>query len=127
MGVILNILQLHHKSVLLVANFHIISRPAKLARCDSENTQIKKAAAAAEADAEPSCSKSAPLDPYFAADIESPGGKAYKEFNCMLNQTDVINNNNKFYVIQVAKVKKIFHVFNRWGRVVSTLLSFTKY
>jgi hypothetical protein len=36
----------------------------------------------------------------------------------MLNQTDVMNNNNKFYVIQLieADAGGRFWVWNRWGR-----------
>lgn len=37
----------------------------------------------------------------------------------MLNQTNIGQNNNKFYVIQVIKEGKTFYSWNRWGRVVS--------
>lgn len=37
----------------------------------------------------------------------------------MLNQTNIGQNNNKFYVIQVIKEGKSFYSWNRWGRVVS--------
>ncbi|KAI9359592.1 poly polymerase catalytic domain-containing protein [Zopfochytrium polystomum] len=39
--------------------------------------------------------------------------------NALLNQTDIGNNNNKFYVIQILKsdTANQWTVFNRWGRV----------
>jgi len=40
-------------------------------------------------------------------------------WDCMLNQTDIGNNNNKFYVIQLIEDDnaKKWTVWNRWGRV----------
>ncbi|CAF3705239.1 unnamed protein product [Adineta steineri] len=40
-------------------------------------------------------------------------------FDCMLNQTDVGNNNNKFYLIQLLEENnsKKYYVWLRWGRV----------
>lgn len=40
-------------------------------------------------------------------------------WDCMLNQSDVRNNNNKFYVIQLLQntTKGHYVVWNRWGRV----------
>lgn len=38
----------------------------------------------------------------------------------MLNQTNIGNNNNKFYVIQIIKDQNTFYSWNRWGRVVSS-------
>ncbi|PVD21135.1 hypothetical protein C0Q70_19301 [Pomacea canaliculata] len=40
-------------------------------------------------------------------------------WDCMLNQTNVGNNNNKYYIIQLLEEngKKAFHVWQRWGRV----------
>ncbi|KAB7502845.1 Poly [ADP-ribose] polymerase 3 [Armadillidium nasatum] len=35
----------------------------------------------------------------------------------MLNQTNIGNNNNKFYVIQIGKEKSNFILFTKWGRV----------
>lgn len=42
------------------------------------------------------------------------------DYDCMLNQTNVSGNNNKFYVIQLLQCGNYF-VWNRWGRVVSKL------
>lgn len=43
----------------------------------------------------------------------------YEDYDCMLNQTNIGYNNNKFYVVQVIKASNIFYSWNRWGRVVS--------
>jgi len=45
------------------------------------------------------------------------GAEVWIDFDCMLNQTNIGNNNNKFYVIQLLAVGKNFYVWNRWGRV----------
>ncbi|RVE73390.1 hypothetical protein OJAV_G00049050 [Oryzias javanicus] len=45
------------------------------------------------------------------------GGEVYEDYACMLNQTNIGHNNNKFYIIQVIKEKKKFYSYNRWGRV----------
>ncbi|XP_048742265.2 poly [ADP-ribose] polymerase 2-like [Ostrea edulis] len=50
------------------------------------------------------------------AQVYSEGSDVW---DCMLNQTNVGNNNNKFYLIQLLKEnsKNAFHVWQRWGRV----------
>uniref|UniRef100_A0A4W6FR47 Poly (ADP-ribose) polymerase family, member 3 n=1 Tax=Lates calcarifer TaxID=8187 RepID=A0A4W6FR47_LATCA len=40
-----------------------------------------------------------------------------EDYDCMLNQTNIGHNNNKFYVIQVIKANKKYYSWNRWGRV----------
>ncbi|XP_029007292.1 protein mono-ADP-ribosyltransferase PARP3 [Betta splendens] len=47
----------------------------------------------------------------------SSGGEVYEDYDCMLNQTNIGQNNNKFYVIQLIKSGNVFHTWNRWGRV----------
>ena len=42
-----------------------------------------------------------------------------EDWDCMLNQTNVGHNNNKYYVIQVLHRGASYYVWNRWGRVVS--------
>ncbi|TDH14002.1 hypothetical protein EPR50_G00039960 [Perca flavescens] len=44
-------------------------------------------------------------------------GEVYKDYDCMLNQTNIGNNNNKFYVIQVLQNNTDYCTWNRWGRV----------
>ena len=47
------------------------------------------------------------------------------DFACMLNQTNIGHNNNKYYVIQLLKSTGGFvvryNVFTRWGRVVRAI------
>ncbi|KAL4507011.1 hypothetical protein ABPG72_001804 [Tetrahymena utriculariae] len=61
----------------------------------------------------------APVDEYCPRkDVEVYYTKN-KIYSAKLNQANMSNNNNKFYVLQVLKVKgkdQYFH-FNRWGRV----------
>ncbi|MFC1609988.1 WGR domain-containing protein [Myxococcota bacterium] len=40
-----------------------------------------------------------------------------EDFNCMLNQTNIGHNANKYYVIQLLQKGKQYYVWNRWGRV----------
>ncbi|XP_037107967.1 protein mono-ADP-ribosyltransferase PARP3 [Syngnathus acus] len=47
----------------------------------------------------------------------SGSGEVHEDFDCMLNQTNIGHNNNKFYVIQIIKAANKYHVWNRWGRV----------
>ncbi|KAM4740490.1 protein mono-ADP-ribosyltransferase PARP3 isoform 1-T2 [Anableps anableps] len=47
----------------------------------------------------------------------SSSGEVHEDYDCMLNQTNIGNNNNKFYVIQVIKANKSYYSWNRWGRV----------
>jgi len=89
--------------------------PAKLKKEDSINTKIKKEMEKFQT-AKPSKGK-------FKVDEHFP----YKTYNvhedyaCMLNQTNINQNNNKFYVIQLLretpKSSSAFAVFTRWGRV----------
>lgn len=45
------------------------------------------------------------------------GGEVYEDYDCMLNQTNIGHNNNKYYVIQLIKDGKNYHTWTRWGRV----------
>ncbi|XP_067443513.1 protein mono-ADP-ribosyltransferase PARP3 [Thunnus thynnus] len=44
-------------------------------------------------------------------------GEVYEDYDCMLNQTNIGHNNNKFYVIQLIKASNKYYSWNRWGRV----------
>jgi poly [ADP-ribose] polymerase 2/3/4 len=46
--------------------------------------------------------------------------KVHEDYDCMLNQTNIGANNNKFYVIQVLESNGKFYAWNRWGRVGET-------
>lgn len=45
--------------------------------------------------------------------------QVHEDYDCTLNQTNIGNNNNKFYIIQLLKEDGRFFCWNRWGRVVS--------
>ncbi|XP_039626731.1 protein mono-ADP-ribosyltransferase PARP3 [Polypterus senegalus] len=47
----------------------------------------------------------------------NPDAKVYADYDCMLNQTNIGHNNNKFYIIQVIEAGTSFYCWNRWGRV----------
>ncbi|XP_021512719.1 protein mono-ADP-ribosyltransferase PARP3 [Meriones unguiculatus] len=47
----------------------------------------------------------------------NPGIQVHEEYNCTLNQTNIGNNNNKFYIIQLLEEGGHFFCWNRWGRV----------
>ncbi|XP_064632694.1 protein mono-ADP-ribosyltransferase PARP3-like [Lineus longissimus] len=45
--------------------------------------------------------------------------EVYEDYDCMLNLTNIGKNNNKYYVIQVLKLKTgdQYHAWMKWGRV----------
>lgn len=45
------------------------------------------------------------------------GAKVHEDYDCMLNQTNIGANNNKFYVIQLLESGGKFYAWTRWGRV----------
>lgn len=53
--------------------------------------------------------------------------QVHKDYDCMLNQTNIGNNNNKFYVIQVLECDGKHYCWTRWGRVVSFFLFFSRH
>uniref|UniRef100_A0A7S0D2V7 Poly [ADP-ribose] polymerase n=1 Tax=Amorphochlora amoebiformis TaxID=1561963 RepID=A0A7S0D2V7_9EUKA len=57
-----------------------------------------------------------PTDRCYAAKFGT-GHQVYKDYDCMLNQTNIANNNNKYYVIQILTNGSSYYVWNRWGRV----------
>ena len=54
-----------------------------------------------------------------------PGSHGYTvvdDWDCMLNQTNIGQNNNKFYIIQMLLgAFQAYYVWTRWGRVVCSL------
>ncbi|XP_071815911.1 protein mono-ADP-ribosyltransferase PARP3-like [Apostichopus japonicus] len=50
----------------------------------------------------------------------------YKDYDCMLNQTNINQNNNKYFVIQLLTGGAKYHVFTRWGRVGEPGMNATK-
>lgn len=45
------------------------------------------------------------------------GAVVHEDYDCMLNQTNIGHNNNKFYVIQVLEFLGKYYCWTRWGRV----------
>ncbi|KAM4650918.1 protein mono-ADP-ribosyltransferase PARP3 isoform 1-T3 [Discoglossus pictus] len=45
------------------------------------------------------------------------GSEVFEDYDCMLNQTNIGSNNNKFYIIQVITHGGAYYSYNRWGRV----------
>ncbi|MPC53822.1 Poly [ADP-ribose] polymerase 3 [Portunus trituberculatus] len=91
--------------------------PEKLQREDSATTQLRNAINETKATASKEKKKG-----NFKADgvllLEFPKAAIYEDYTCMLNQTNIGHNNNKFYIIQVTENKKnSFTCFTRWGRV----------
>ncbi|XP_053492698.1 protein mono-ADP-ribosyltransferase PARP3 isoform X1 [Ictalurus furcatus] len=46
--------------------------------------------------------------------------EVHEDYDCMLNQTNIGNNNNKFYLIQVLLSGGQYYCWTRWGRVGET-------
>lgn len=47
----------------------------------------------------------------------NPRAQVHEDYDCTLNQTNIGNNNNKFYIIQLLEEDGRFFCWNRWGRV----------
>lgn len=47
----------------------------------------------------------------------SPKTQVHEDYDCTLNQTNIGNNNNKFYIIQLLEEDGHYFCWNRWGRV----------
>lgn len=56
------------------------------------------------------------VDPYFSRSNATVYEDEDFIYDCMLNQTNIANNNNKFYKIQLVQVGSIYHVLIRYGR-----------
>lgn len=48
------------------------------------------------------------------------GASVHEDYDCILNQTNIGANNNKFYVIQLLEKTGKFYAWTRWGRVGET-------
>ncbi|XP_013988329.2 protein mono-ADP-ribosyltransferase PARP3 [Salmo salar] len=51
---------------------------------------------------------------------EQHSGEVYEDYDCMLNQTNIEKNINKFYVIQVLSTGACYYCWTKWGRVGET-------
>src|SRR5688500_16020716 len=54
-----------------------------------------------------------PVDPHCSVS----GAALHEDYDCILNQTNIGANNNKFYVIQLLSKGGKFYAWTRWGRV----------
>ncbi|GBG30604.1 Poly ADP-ribose polymerase [Hondaea fermentalgiana] len=62
-------------------------------------------------------SQDIPVRPRFAAMVPQ-GSKVFDGMDCMLNQTNIRANNNKFYCLQVVEAPNgMYYALNHWGRV----------
>ena len=43
--------------------------------------------------------------------------RVVEDYDAMLNQTNIGNNNNKYYIIQLLEESGSFWLWTRWGRV----------
>ncbi|XP_020854566.1 protein mono-ADP-ribosyltransferase PARP3 isoform X2 [Phascolarctos cinereus] len=50
----------------------------------------------------------------------NPAVQVHEDYDCALNQTNIGNNNNKFYLIQLVDDNGHYGCWNRWGRVGET-------
>ncbi|KAK4322190.1 hypothetical protein Pmani_006989 [Petrolisthes manimaculis] len=90
------------------------SPPAKLQREESTNTQLRQAINEAK-ETKSDTPKKYKCDKYVVG--IHPKAVILDDYTCMLNQTNIGDNNNKFYIIQVNKEGKKYMCFTRWGRV----------
>ncbi|KAK4310466.1 hypothetical protein Pmani_017995 [Petrolisthes manimaculis] len=90
------------------------SPPAKLQREESTNTQLRRAINEAK-ETKSDTPKKYKCDKYVTE--KHPKAVILEDYTCMLNQTNIGHNNNKFYIIQVNKEGKKYMCFTRWGRV----------
>ncbi|KAK8753415.1 hypothetical protein OTU49_004398 [Cherax quadricarinatus] len=90
--------------------------PAKLQREDSTNTKLRKAIQEAKKSAS-QLNKPRKIKPDQVLLRSFTNASVYEDYACMLNQTNIGNNNNKFYIIQVNEDAGRYICFTRWGRV----------
>ncbi|CAG0902135.1 unnamed protein product [Darwinula stevensoni] len=91
--------------------------PAKMKKEESEGTKMKKAFQALKEE-NPTAKRKAKVDQSCPLSNDSDV-QVLKDYDSMLNQTNIGQNNNKYYVIQVLHNKRTgnYWTWNRWGRV----------
>ncbi|KJE95327.1 poly synthetase 3 [Capsaspora owczarzaki ATCC 30864] len=82
-------------------------KPLKNSEVLAQAAAAKKASGAAPAKAK--------VDEHALRQVA--GVSVYNDYDCMLNQTNSANNNNKYYVIQLLTNGTSYWTWNRWGRV----------
>ncbi|CAG0887463.1 unnamed protein product [Cyprideis torosa] len=93
--------------------------PAKVRRTDGDEEEA--------AEPEPTSSRKYKID--SGCNLDQSLHQVYKDYSCMLNQTNIGHNNNKYYVIQLIQDTSgtTNYVFTRWGRVGETGQQATDY
>ncbi len=76
------------------------TRSQAIAELKAEDSKSKKSKGAVYRKKDPYCSQS---------------GEVFEDYDCMLNQTNIGQNNNKFYVIQIIVNGSSYYCYNRWG------------
>ena len=85
-------------------------KPAKLAKKDSVKANLEAAAEALKGKKQQR--KNRKVDTH----VHLSGVEVYEDYDCMLNQTNIGNNNNKYYVIQLLHnpSNDTYYVWNRF-------------
>ncbi|XP_067854392.1 LOW QUALITY PROTEIN: protein mono-ADP-ribosyltransferase PARP3 [Heptranchias perlo] len=95
-------------------NSHQIGRQVKKVKVEPEEDNVKLTVEALKA--VPKEKVKAKVDIHCELSVGFPG-YIYEDYDCMLNQTNIGNNNNKFYIIQLIEAGGSYYCWNRWGRV----------
>ncbi|XP_048403741.1 protein mono-ADP-ribosyltransferase PARP3 [Stegostoma tigrinum] len=83
-------------------------------KVEPEEDNVKSAVEALKA--APSVKAKAKIDEHCPLSTDT-SAKIHEDYDCMLNQTNIGNNNNKFYIIQLIELNGSYYCWNRWGRV----------
>ncbi|KAK3103750.1 hypothetical protein FSP39_021612 [Pinctada imbricata] len=89
-------------------------KKAKKEEEEAGPSTIKDAIASLKAAETGKSKKKFKVDSYFPY---KGSAEVHEDYDCMLNQTNIGHNNNKYYVIQVVKFGSTYYAWNRWGRV----------
>ena len=90
------------------------SKKAKEEEGGTDESDFSKAVRALKAEGGKKKKRQATVDSHITS---SQLYTVVDDWDCMLNQTNIGQNNNKYYVIQMLQRGPRFYVWNRWGRV----------
>ncbi|XP_062923847.1 protein mono-ADP-ribosyltransferase PARP3 [Mobula hypostoma] len=96
---------------------HAATTKGKKVKTEPEEDSLKSTVTALKA--APKEKLKAKIDEQCPLSFE-PEAAVYEDYDCMLNQTNIGNNNNKFYIIQLIEQGDSYYCWNRWGRVGET-------
>lgn len=84
-----------------------------------EQTDVGRAVSAFKAEAAKTASKKKSRQHKVDKSVPNCGSfDVVDDWDCMLNQTNIGQNNNKYYIIQMLQQRGAHYVWTRWGRVV---------